>query len=329
MKKILVLGCSSFSGASMVDFLLKKKYFVLGTYSKKKPKILLSFSNNKRQKYLKTIKINLLKKIDLNRLLTFIKKEKPHIIIDFASICMVNESWKKPKKYFEINSTSKIYILNQIIKFNFLKKYIYISTPEVFGSQNNSIKESNNSFNPSTPYAVSKLICEDYIKNLIRNFKFNGIIARFSNFYGPGQPYYRLIPKIIISIIKKKKFPLHGDGKSKRNFIFSDDFCYGIYKIIIKGATGKIYHFSGNKLYSVVEIIKKVSNLMGKNFKKVIKKVPDRKGKDLIYNINSRLTEKELNWFCKTNIDVGISKLINYTFDNLNNIKNLPMEYKR
>ena len=197
MKKNLILGAASFSGAAMVDFLLKKNFFVFGTFSKRKPNIYLSFLKNKKINNFKLLKVNLLKKNDVFRLIKFIKKEKPSFIIDFASICMVNESWKFPKKYFEINVLSKIHILNEIKFFNFIKKYIYISTPEIFGSKKNQISESNTSFNPSTPYAISKLSCEFYIKNLIKNSQFNGIIARFSNFYGPGQPYYRLIPKII------------------------------------------------------------------------------------------------------------------------------------
>ena len=329
MKKILILGCSSFSGSSMVDFLLKKNFTVSGTYNNKKPNIYLNFMKNKKINNFKMLKVNLLKKNDTLKLIKFIKKEKPNFIIDFASICMVNESWKLPKKYFKINFLSKIHILNKIKEFNFIKKFIYISTPEVFGSKKNQILESNTSFDPSTPYAISKLSCEFYIKCLIKSSDFNGIIARFSNFYGPGQPYYRLIPKIILSILKKKKFPLHGDGKSKRNFIFSDDFCRGIYKIIIKGATGKTYHFSGTKLYSVLKILKKVSNLMGKNFKKITKQTLDRKGKDAIYNISSKVTKKELNWVCKTNIDSGISKMIDFTKKNYNEIKNLSMEYNR
>lgn len=329
MEKILVLGCSSFSGASMVDFLLKKKFFVFGTYNKKKPDIYLNFMKNKKINNFKMIKLNLLKKNDAFKLIKFIKKEKPSFIIDFASICMVNESWKFPKKYFEINVVSKINILNKIKKLNFIKKYIYISTPEIFGSKKKQIVETNTSFDPTTPYAISKLSCEFYIKGLIKSSKFNGIIARFSNFYGPGQPYYRLIPKFILSILKKKKFPIHGDGKSKRNFIFSDDFCRGIYKIIIMGATGKTYHFSGNKLYSVNEILKKITNLMNKNFKNTTKTISDRKGKDAIYNISSKVTKKELNWICKTNIDLGISKMIDFTKKNYNEIKNLPMEYNK
>lgn len=328
MKKIIILGCSSFSGATMTDFLLKKKYNVIGTFNQKKPNLYLKFNKNKNIKNFKNIKINLLNKKDRVKLIKIINYEKPNVIIDFASICMVNESWKNPNKYFKINLLSKIEILNHVKDMKFIKKYIYISTPEVFGSNKESIKESNLVFKPSTPYAESKLSCENYIKLLIKNSRFNGIIARFSNFYGPGQPYYRLIPKIIMSILNKKKFPLHGNGKSKRNFIYSNDFCNGIHKIITKGATGKIYHFSGNKLYTVKEVVKKVSKLMNSDFKKTFRMTKDRQGKDLIYNLNSKMTQKTLKWSCKTDIHQGILNIIDYTLKNLNSAKKLPTNYK-
>ena len=92
---------------------------------------------------------------------------KPEYIIDFASICMVNQSWNNPKIYFQINVLFKAEMLIQLKKFNFLKKYIYISTPEIFGSSNKFIHEDNNNFNPSTPYATSKLSAEILLKNYL------------------------------------------------------------------------------------------------------------------------------------------------------------------
>ena len=152
---------------------------------------------------------------------------------------MVDESWENPERYTLINALSKIHILECIKNEKFLEKYIYISTPEILALKH-SIDELNKDYNPSTPYALTKLSCELYLKNLHQNYNFKSIITRFSNFYGPGQTYYRLIPKLILSIYKNKKFPLQGNGKSKRNFIFTDDFCDGIYKVLKKGGRKNI-----------------------------------------------------------------------------------------
>jgi dTDP-glucose 4,6-dehydratase len=259
--KILILGTSSFSGACLTEYLLNKNLHVYGTFNKNKINAYLPFKDNKNKANLKTIKIDLQKNSDIKKIAKLIKVIKPSIIVDFASICMVNESWQNPRLYFSINVNSKVSLLDEIKDLSYIKKYIYISTPEVFGSTFKKIKEDSKNFNPSTPYASSKLAAEFIIKNYTNNFPFNGIIARFSNFYGPFQPIYRLIPKFIMSMKRNLKFRIHGKGDSLRNFIYSDDFCNGIYQIILKGKPSSTYHFSNDQYFSVKKSITKISKL--------------------------------------------------------------------
>ena len=82
-----------------------------------------------KNKGIETHKINLLK--DEKKLLRLILKVKPEIILDYVSICMVNESWKYQQQYYKINVTSRLSIIENFNKMTFLKKYIYISTPEI------------------------------------------------------------------------------------------------------------------------------------------------------------------------------------------------------
>ena len=325
-KKIFIMGSSSFSGASLVNYLLKKKFKLFGSFNKKKNSSYLPYLKNKKLVNFKNYKIDLEKSIDQKKLINLIQKHKPSVIVDFASICMVNESWQAPEKYLKINCLSKIELIKKISKFKFVKKFIYISTPEVFGNTNKILDEKFNEYNPSTPYASSKLFTENLIKNYDKNKKM--IIARFSNFYGPGQPMYRLIPKIILSIKKRIRFPLHGNGSSKRNYIFSEDFCEGIYTIIQKGLTGSTYHFSNESLYSVKDVINKTCKLMNVSYKKTVFLEKDRTGKDNIYKLACKKTKKELNWKCRVNLDTGIKKMLDYINNNYKNIKNEKMIFK-
>lgn len=199
-KKILILGISSFAGSSFARYILNKDYIVYGTYNSNKD----IFSDIKKNKKLNLIKMNLEK--DEHGLFRVAKKIQPSFIIDFSSICMVNESWLYPKKYMQINCISKLSLIKNINFIKNLKKFIYISTPEVFGNTNNSLKENSQNFNPSTPYAFTKLFLEKLINNYQQDKNKKFIIARFSNFYGPRQPSYRLIPKLILSIKKKLNF---------------------------------------------------------------------------------------------------------------------------
>ena len=170
-KKILILGSSSFSGSSTVDFLLSRDiYKVFGTYRKKKNKFYLPYKFNKKLKKFNEFKLDLLK--NPNHLLNLVEKIKPQIIIDFASICMVNESWKNSETYFKINVSSKTKMLETLSNSKYLEKYIYISTPEIFGSSDKYIEENSTLFDPQTPYASSKLSFELLLKNYQTFFDF-------------------------------------------------------------------------------------------------------------------------------------------------------------
>ena len=312
MKKFLVLGSHSFSGSTFVNFLLEKKYPVLGIFNSIKPSKNLLFLKNKNLRKFKNFKINFLIKKDIEKLCVIIKKYRPNYIIDFASICDVNNSWVKTNDYFNINVLSKPPLLKLISKKKYVKKYIYISTPEIFGNCKNFIYENCDTFNPSTPYATSKLAAENLIKNYTKFKEFPGIITRFSNFYGPGQLENRLIPKLISNIKLKKKFPLHGNGLSLRSFIFSEDYCKGIYKVVKRGKIGEIYHFSDYKFYKIIDIVKKVFLNFKLDYKKNINFIKDRIGKDQSYKLQCDATKKKLKWYPKISIDDGIKKIIKY-----------------
>ena len=125
---------------------------------------------------------------------------------------MVNESWSDPKYYFQINFFSKIDFIKNLYKQKKLKKYIYIGTPEIFGSNKTPINENAMLYNPTTPYASSKLALEMLLNNFIQKPVYKIIIARFSNFYGSGQPMHRLLPKLIYCINNHVKFPLQPES---------------------------------------------------------------------------------------------------------------------
>ena len=311
-KKILVIGSSSFGGSTLINFLLnKKKYLIYGTFRRIKNKSYLPYLENENLIDFKNYKVDFSN--SPKNMIKLINSLKPDYIIDFAAISVVNQSWEYPQVYFETNVKYKLEIFKNLGKFNFLKKYILISTPEIFGNTTESLKENSNDFNPSTPYATSKLCTEFLLKNYSKNFNVPFIIARFSNFFGPGQPVYRLIPKIITCINKKNQFPLEGGGKTKRNFIFSHDFSDGIYKTIINGKKNSIYHFAGNKYYKINDIAKIICHLKSYDYKKLIKITESRKGQDIIYKLNSTKTRKELNWKPLYTLRKALIEVINYS----------------
>ncbi len=306
-KRILILGVSSFGGSSFFKYLNReKKYKIWGTYRKKSnlKKLFNNFKNNYN-----FIKLDL--SAPNNRLIKIISKIKPHYIFDFASVCLVNESWLNPNYYFKVNFYSKIQMVENFKNFNFMKKFIYISTPEVFGSTKLPAKENQKVYLPSTPYALSKLNMENLLSTY-NNRQKKSIIVRASNFYGLDQLEHRLIPKLIKFLKSRKKFPLHGKGDSKRNFIFEDDFNKGLVKLIRYGKCGDTYHFSSQKHYSIKNIVKMMCNLLNVKYEDYVYKVKDRIGKDKFYFLNCNKTKKQLNWKANVNIEDGLKRIIKY-----------------
>lgn len=307
--KVLILGGSSFAGSSFINFLSqKKKYKIIGTYNSKKNLKKLIFKNSLKK--FELIRLNL--NNEKNSLLKIVKSFKPKYIFDFASVCMVNESWDDPNYYLRVNLNSKIDFIQNMHNLSFIKKFIYVGTPEIFGSTLKPVKENSLNFNPSTPYAISKLSFEQFLMAYQKNYKNKVIITRFSNFYGRGQLEHRLIPKVLKCIKNNLKFPIHGKGLTKRDFIFDEDFNDAFYKVLKKGKLGKIYHFSTNYYVSIKSIVETICKSKNVKFKDIVYKTSDRIGKDKYYFLDCNKTSKELKWKPKNKLIQGLNKTIKY-----------------
>src|SRR3989344_5148207 len=296
-KKIAVIGSNSFSGAHFIDLLLGSgRYSVIGiSRSLEKKSYYLPYKKRKNSGFV-------FYRADLNKeqskLRQILKRFKPDYIVNFAGLIEVSSSWKYPEEYFRTNTLAQVSLIKFIADSGFSKKYIHISTPEVYGSCRNATPF--HPYNPSTPYAASKAGADMYLSTLIKNTGFNGILTRSTNVYGPGQQLFRIIPKTIISLKLNKTIPLEGGGKAIKSYIHIKDVCEGIILAMEKGQAGGIYHFSPDEGgMKVIDIVKTVCKIMGRDFQKSVKNVPDRIGQDSSYIIDSSKSRKNLHWFPK------------------------------
>src|SRR5207245_8557556 len=120
------------------------------------------------------------------------------------------------------DAVSTVGVHARLRAFNFLKKYVHITTPEVYGSTVGFIDESA-PFNPSTPYAVSRAAGDMSLKTYHANYGFPVVYTRAANVFGPGQQLYRIVPRTILSIKLGRKLQLDGGGSSQRSFIHISD----------------------------------------------------------------------------------------------------------
>jgi dTDP-glucose 4,6-dehydratase len=172
---------------------------------------------------------------------------------------MVAESWFTPEDWYDTNVSGLAKLVNnlrRVKKFPIIK-FLHFSTPEVYGSTRNLIKENWN-FNPTTPYAISRAASDLHLRAMFDSFGFPVIFTRTANIYGSHQRLYRIIPKLITKVIKGEEFQLHGAGNSLRSFIHSADVASALSLILEKGDIGETYHISGQEFISILDLTKKI-----------------------------------------------------------------------
>jgi len=325
MKKVVVIGSNSFSGSHFIKLLLEKtEYSVIG----------ISRSPEKKDIYLPYKNVNLdrfkFHQLDLNgnlpEILELFDQHKPDYIVNFASQSMVGQSWDHPEHWYQTNVISTVKLTNWLKDQKWLKKYVHISTPEVYGSMDGSVKEDH-PFNPSTPYAGSRAAADEFINMLIKQFDFPAVFTRAANVYGPGQQLFKIIPRSIIYIKKGQKIPLHGGGEARRSFIHITDVCEATLKIMENANPGEVFHLSTKDLISIKDLVRKIAGRMEKDFDDVSDVVETRKGLDSAYILDSEKAEKELNWFARIDINEGINETTRWVNENWDLISNEPLEY--
>ena len=327
MNKVLIIGSNSFAGSDFVDYLLSKKFKVYGVSRNKEiNKEHLRYKNNINLKNFKFFKIDLNLKKDLNKLIKLIKKQKINYIVNFAAQGMVAESWINPEDWYLTNVVSNSILIKELSKLK-IKKYLNFSTPEVYGHTSSLMKESN-IFAPTTPYAISRSAQDLNLLAHYKTYNFPVVFTRAANIYGPYQQSFRIIPKIIISILTNKKIPIHGKGDTLRSFVYMPDVSRALCKILLdKKNIGETFHISTKRFISILQLVKLINKLMNIKHKNIYH-VKERDGKDLKYTLNSNKIRKLYSWSEQTDLLNGIFDTIDWVKKNINYFKKASLQYK-
>jgi dTDP-glucose 4,6-dehydratase len=324
--KIAVIGSNSFSGASFVDFALTNNLSVMGISRSEQPNdIFLPYSNNThKEERFKFHQLDLNNNLD--EMINLIKKEEPDYIFNFAAQSMVAESWEFPEQWFTTNAVSMTKLFNELKDCSFLKKYIHVTTPEVYGSCSGYITEDM-TYNPSTPYAASRAAGDMSLKTFVDNYNFPAVSTRAANVFGPGQQLYRIIPRTILYIRQGKKLQLHGGGYSERSFIHINDVSDATLKIALDGVIGDTYHISTESTITIRALVQLICDKMNVKFEDYVDIVDDRPGKDVAYLLDSSKLRNDFGWEDKINLDEGLKETLSWVDKNLECLSSLPSEY--
>jgi len=304
--KLLITGGAGFIGSNFIHYILKhhKKDEVVNfdklTYCGNLEN-LRDIEKNPKYKFIKgdICDAKLVEKV--------FQKEKPDFILNFAAETHVDRSIKNPKNFTQTNVLGTHTLLEASRKYN-IKKFLQISTDEVYGSIKKGKFKEIDSLLPNSPYAASKAGADLLVRSYYKTFNLPILITRSSNNFGPYQYPEKLIPLFITNILQGKKVPLYGTGLNVRDWIYVLDNCAGIDIVLRKGKIGEIYNIGGGNEKTNLEIAKIILKELGKD-ESWIEYVKDRPGHDFRYALDTRKIIK-LGWKPKYSFEKAIKETI-------------------
>lgn len=320
------MGSNSFSGASFADFALAQGAQVFGLSRSEQPHAaFLPYRWSGNDANFKFFAYDINKHQD--QIMDLMAAERPDYFVNFAAQSMVGQSWERPEDWFRTNAVSTVMLHNRLRQeCDYLKKYVHITTPEVYGSTDGWIKEET-PFNPSTPYAVSRAAGDMSLRTFVEAYGFPAVSTRAANVYGPGQQLYRIIPRAILFIRLGKKLQLHGGGHSERSFIHINDVSDATWKVMLDGKQGETYHISTDEIVSIRQLVERICARMGVAFEVSVEVIGERLGKDAAYRLDSSKIREALDWSDRTTLDQGLDQCIAWVDDNLDVLKTQELDY--
>ena len=220
-------------------------------------------------------------------------------IIHFAAQSHVDNSFDNSLQYTRDNILGTHVLLQASKEYGKLKRFIHFSTDEVYGEVDldHTGCHEKSLLNPTNPYAATKAAAEFIVRSYYHSFNLPTVIIRCNNVYGPNQYPEKLIPKFIKLLREGKKLTIHGNGQTRRNFIWAEDVARATDIVYRLGKINEIYNIGTTQEFSVLEVAQILVDEMtdDKQLDNHTINVPDRPFNDFRYMVdNTRL--KALGW---------------------------------
>lgn len=303
---LLITGGAGFMGSNFIRFMLNSTDFKIINLDK------LTYAGN----------LDNLKDIENNPNYEFIKgdiadkeivdhimKKKIDIIINFAAETHVDRSIIGPDSFIKTDILGTYVLLEAAKKYK-IKRFIQISTDEVYGSIEDGEFFEDSPFKPNSPYSASKAGADHLCRAYFVTYKLPVIVTHSCNFFGPYQYPEKIIPLFITNLLENKKVPVYPPGTQVREWIYTEDFCNALFTIFNNGKDGEIYNIGTGQRFKNIEITKKILKLLDKD-ESYIEYVKDRPGHDVRYALNCDKLKK-LNWEPKYDFDTALKETINW-----------------
>ncbi len=263
-------------------------------------------------------------------------------VVHFAAESHVDRSITGPSDFIQTNIVGTFILLEAakshwpIAKTkNRANCFLHVSTDEVYGSlpeDNNTLFTETTAFDPRSPYSASKASSDHLASAYFHTYGLPVKITNCSNNYGPYQFPEKLIPLIFNNALSGKDLPVYGDGQNIRDWLYVEDHCRGILRVIEAGEPGHRYNIGGNNEKKNIDVVHLVCDLLdtkvgllpsGKPRRQLVTYVKDRLGHDRRYAIDASKIESQLNWQPRHRFAEGIDKTVDWYLANQSWVQNI------
>jgi dTDP-glucose 4,6-dehydratase len=235
-------------------------------------------------------------------------------IVNFAAESHVDRSIVDPSAFMKTNVFGTFFLLEAVRKVfpNQQIRFLHISTDEVYGSlgETGAFTEET-PLAPNSPYSASKTAADLLVRAYHHTYGIPVLITRCSNNYGPYQFPEKLIPLMISNAIENKELPIYGDGMHVRDWIYVEDHCRALDRVLQHGKAGEVYNIGGRSERPNLYVAKAILDRLGKPHS-LIRFVADRPGHDRRYAIDFSKIERELGWNPSISFEEGIRRTVEW-----------------
>lgn len=235
------------------------------------------------------------------------------VVVHFAAESFVDKSIYNAEHFIRTDIYGTFVLLETARKHG-IKKFIHISTDEVYGSVEDGSFTENDNVMPTNPYAASKAGADRLAYSFFKTYDLPVIITRSCNNYGPNQYPEKLIPLFITNAMQDLSLPVYGDGRQVRDWLYVRDHCSALLFLLQTGTPGEVYNVSANQECVNLEITETILKALNKP-SSLIRHVTDRPGHDRRYSLDSSKLRK-LGWKPAWDLQRGMSHTIEWYVTN-------------
>lgn len=235
---------------------------------------------------------------------------KPDYIIHFAAESHVDRSIEDASP-FVLSNVLGTQVLLDLAKKHEIKKFVHVSTDEVYGSIDEGFFTEESPLAPNSPYSASKAASDMLVRSYVQTHQLPAVISRCSNNFGPRQYPEKLIPVLIKKALNGDKLPIYGDGQNIRDWLYVDDHCRAIELIWENGKIGEVYNVGTHNEKTNLEVAQFILNYLGLSNDQIAF-VKDRPGHDRRYAIDSYKIQSQLGWKAECDFEEYMMKTIEW-----------------